>query len=364
VDGRRYKIALSLLQGIGISNTKTLVAYAGGSELVFTRSEKELSNLCDLSVKRIKKFQRKEALVRADEEIAFMDENGIQLHYYQDANYPSALKFCEDGPIVLFSKGNVQFNKQNIAVVGTRKISPYGKKLTQDLIRDLAPRGVQIVSGLAHGIDKEAHEAALANGLSTIAVLGHGLDLIYPAAHKSLAKRMLENGGIVTEFLSKTPGDPSNFPKRNRIVAGLSDATVVIESAITGGSLITANLALDYHRDVFAFPGNIDRPSSEGCNHLIRSRKAELITCATDMYPIMGWELEEEIEPVQESLFDSLVFEEQEIISCLRQQKEGIHIDDLGILLKLSNSAMSLHLMNLEMRGEIETYAGKSYRLV
>ncbi len=364
MDGRRYKIALSLLQGIGIANTKTLVAYAGGCENVFTRSEKELSKLGDLTIARIRKFQRKEALQRADEEIEFMEENGIQLHYYQDANYPSALKFCEDGPIVLFSKGNVQFNKQNIAVVGTRKITPYGKKITHDLISQIAPRDVQIVSGLAHGVDKEAHEAALANGLSTIAVLGHGLDLIYPAAHKSLANKMMENGGIVTEFLSKTAGDPSNFPKRNRIVAGLSDATVVIESAITGGSLITANLALDYNRDVFAFPGTVDRPYSEGCNHLIRSRKAELITCAADMYPIMGWELVEESAPTQVVLFDSLVFEEQEIISCLRKQKEGIQIDDLALLLNLSNSELSLHLMNLEMRGEIESFAGKSYRLI
>jgi len=365
VDERIYKIALSLLQGIGISNTKTLAAYVGGCEAVFTKTEKEIAKLSEIGLGKVKKFNRAAAIERAKQEVAFMDENGVQLHYYQDANYPSSLKFCEDGPIVFFSLGNVQFKKQNIAIVGTRKISPYGKKMTQDLVRDLAPRDVQIISGLAHGIDKEAHEAALENELSTVAVLGHGLELIYPAAHKSLAAKMLVKGGLITEFLSYTPGDPSNFPKRNRIVAGLADATVVIESAITGGSLITANLALGYNRDVFAVPGNVDRPFSAGCNHLIRSQKAHLITCASDMNDVMGWEeVDEEEGAVQEDLFDSFVFEEQEIISSLKKAKVGLPIDELALEVNLSSSELSLHLMNLEMKGKVESFGGKSYRLI
>lgn len=365
MDERIYKIALSLLQGIGISNTKTLAAYVGGCEAVFTKTEREISKLSEITLSKVKKFNRAAAIERAKQEVEFMDENGVQLHYYQDANYPSSLKFCEDGPIVFFSLGNVQFNKQNIAIVGTRKISPYGKNMTHDLVRDLAHRDVQIISGLAHGIDKEAHEAALENKLSTIAVLGHGLELIYPAAHKSLAAKMLAKGGLITEFLSYTPGDPSNFPKRNRVVAGLADATVVIESAITGGSLITANLALGYNRDVFAVPGNVDRPFSAGCNHLIRSQKAHLITCASDMNEVMGWEeIDEEESYDQSDLFDSFVFEEQEIISSLKKVKEGLPIDELALDVNLSSPELSLHLMNLEMKGKVESFGGKSYRLI
>jgi len=365
VDERIYKIALSLLQGIGISNTKTLTAYLGGCEAVFTKTDREIAKLSEVSLSKVKKFNRDAALERAKQEVQFMDEHGVQLHYYQDANYPSSLKFCEDGPIVFFSLGNIQFKKQNIAIVGTRKISPYGKKMTHDLVRDLAHRDVQIISGLAHGIDKEAHEAALENGLSTIAVLGHGLELIYPAAHKSLANKMLAKGGLITEFLSYTPGDPSNFPKRNRIVAGLADATVVIESAITGGSLITANLALDYNRDVFAVPGNVDRPFSAGCNHLIRSQKAHLITCASDMNQMMGWDEEEDEELFDQSdLFDSLIFEEQEIISSLKKVKDGLAIDELALEVKLPSPELSLHLMNLELKRKIESFGGKSYRLL
>lgn len=364
MDVRKYKIALSLLQGIGIANTKTLVAYAGSCEAIFTKSDKELAKLSTLTLSKVKKFNRKAALERAEQEVEFMTKNGVQLHYYQDANYPSPLKFCEDGPIVLFSIGNVTFHKQNIAIVGTRKITPYGKKNTHDLVRDIAHRNVQIISGLAHGIDKEAHEAALAHDLSTIAVLGHGLDLIYPAAHKMLAHKMLVKGGLITEFLSYTPGDPSNFPKRNRIVAGLADATVVVESAITGGSLITANLAIDYNRDVFAFPGNVDRPYSVGCNHLIRNQKAHLITSAADMNAVMGWEEEVEEEEEQTDIFDSLVFEEQEIISCLKKVKPGLAIDEIALQIKRPSSELSLHLMNLELKGKVESFGAKSFRLV
>jgi DNA processing protein len=363
VEERVYKIALSLLQGIGVIKTKTLVSYIGGAEAVFKASDKELAALSITSLKRIKELKRKEALERAREEVEFIDKNGIELHYYQDANYPVSLRFCEDGPLVLYSKGNVQFNKENIAVVGTRKASSYGKMIVQELMKDLAPRGVQIISGLAHGIDKEAHEAALANGLSTIAVLGHGLDLIYPAAHKNLANRMLETGGIVTEFHSKYPGDPSNFPKRNRIVAGLSSATVVIESAISGGSLITANLANDYSREVFAFPGNIDRLQSDGCNFLIRKNIAHLITCAEDMAEVMGWEKPTVTEPEQTDLFELPSVEEEKIIAVLKQMNQLIHFDELNEKTQMDIGELSLNLFNLEMRGKVESLPGNNYRI-
>lgn len=364
MDKRVYKIALGLLEGIGIANTKIMISYAGGLESVFTFSDKALAELCGLSLKKVKNFNRKAALERAEKELDFVDQNGIQLHYYQDKNYPPKLKFCEDGPLLLYSKGNVDFNKQNIAVVGTRKATAYGKSLTQQLIKNLAPRGVQIVSGLAHGIDKEAHEAALNNGLSTIAVLGHGLDMIYPAAHKKLAHQLLENGGLVSEFMSSSPLDPSNFPKRNRIVAGLSDATVVIESAASGGSLITADLAFNYNREVFAFPGNVDHMNSAGCHLLIQQEKARLITSAADMIPAMGWdEIKTQLEP-ETDLFDALTAEEEALIKILKKHKMPLHIDYLAEEVNCAVHELSMHLFNLQIRGMVDSLPGNRYVLI
>ncbi len=364
VEENIYKIAVSILQGIGIVNTKTLLAYIGGPKAVFEFSEKEIAERCDISIQKVKKFNRKAALKRAEDEIAFMEANNIQLHYYQDENYPAALKFCEDSPIVLFSKGNVNFNQQNISIVGTRKASSYGIKITKQFVKDLAPRGVQIISGLAHGIDKTAHEAALTNGLSTIAVLGHGLDLIYPAANKQLAHLLQDTGGLVTEYLSKTPGDPGNFPQRNRIVAGLSEATVVIESAITGGSLITGNLAFGYNREVFAFPGNIDRINSAGCNNLIQRNTAKLITTAEDMIAALGWEeIDTENSENQTDLFEAHTVDEDKIITALKTENKATHIDFLTKATTMSASEISLHLFNLEMRGSIQSLPGKMYQL-
>lgn len=358
-----YKIAVPLLQGIGIVNTKTLIAYAGSSKAVFELSDKEIAKLCDLPLQKVKKFNRQAALDRAAEEIEFIKANGIRTHYYLDENYPAALKFCADSPIVLFSKGKVNFNQQNIAIVGTRKASSYGIKITKKFVKDLAPRSVQIVSGLAHGIDKTAHEAALTNDLPTIAVLGHGLDLVYPAANRQLAQMMQETGGLVTEYMSKTPGEPGNFPQRNRIVAGLSEATIVIESAVTGGSLITANLAFGYSREVFAFPGNIDRINSAGCNNLIQRDIAKLITSADDMVTALDWEELDSENTMQADLFEAHTVDEDQIISFLRRENKSTHIDVLAKEAKMTASELSLHLFNLEMRGSLQSLPGKMYQL-
>ena len=356
-----YKIAVGLLQGIGIIKTKTLIAYAGGAKAVFSASDSELSRLSGASLNKVKQFNRKTALIRAEEELKFIEKCGVKIHYYQDNNYPTSLKFCDDGPIVLYSKGNIKFDQQNIAIVGTRKATAYGKSLTKKFIKDVSSQRAQIISGLAHGIDTQAHESALANNLSTIAVLGHGLDFIYPAANRKLAEKMLETGGLVTEYMSKTPGDPSNFPQRNRIVAGLSEATVVIESAAKGGSLITANLAFDYDRQVFAFPGNIDKDSSAGCNHLIRQNKAQLITSADDMLDVMGWEIDDSSEVVQSDLFEGMSVDEERVMSILKTEGKAAHIDLLSKVTKMILSELSLHLFNLEMRGAIRSLPGKMY---
>ncbi|MCG8575707.1 MAG: DNA-processing protein DprA [Flavobacteriales bacterium] len=362
MEERIYQIALGLLSGIGSIKAKLLVSYAGGLEAVFKESKKSLAKIEGIGSVAIQSMNREAALIRAEAELEFIEHHDIQLYYYQDVNYPQNLKNCEDGPVVLFSKGTVDFKRRSIAVVGTRKSTPYGKKMTHQLIEELAGMDMQIVSGLAHGIDKTAHEASLKNGLPTLGVLGHGLDYIYPAAHRPLAKKMLENGGLVTEFVSKTPGDPSNFPKRNRIVAGLCDATVVIESAESGGSLITANLANDYDRDVFAFPGNADQEQSKGCNNLIRRNRAHLITNAEDMLNVLGWELEEKPEE-QSQLFIQMSEEEEKLVRIFREKGE-VDIDNLSHKAQMSGGVLSMHLFNLEMKGLIKVMPGKRYSLI
>ncbi|MCB9224600.1 MAG: DNA-processing protein DprA [Crocinitomicaceae bacterium] len=362
MDERQYQIALSLLNGLGPVTAKHLVESIGSLEGVFKEKESNFRHIHGLRLENGQQLEREKALIRAEQELEFIEKNNVQLYFYQDINYPKLLRQCLDAPIVLYAMGKLNFNQKNIAIVGTRKSTIYGKKMTDDLVEDLAPHQVQIISGLAHGIDKAAHEAAIHNHLPTIGVLGHGLDSMYPAAHRQLAKKMLENGGVVTEFISGTIGDPINFPKRNRIVAGLSEATVVVESSETGGSMITANLANDYNREVFAFPGQADKESSKGCNNLIKRSKAHMITSAQDLIEELGWEIKEQaISQVEQQIAD-LNSAEQELISVFRTKGE-LDIDTLGETIGMNSSSLSIHLFNLEMKGLISTLPGKRYRI-
>jgi DNA processing protein len=362
VDERIYQIALSILTGLGPTTSKYLLEAVGSLEGVFKEKESNFRHINGLRLDSSRSLDREKALSRAEQELAFIEKNNIQFYFYQDPNFPQHLKQCADSPIVLFTMGNVHFNQNNISIVGTRKSTPYGKKITDQLVKDLAPHKVQIISGLAHGIDKCAHEAAIHNSLPTLGVLGHGLDSMYPAAHRALAKRMLDNGGVVTEFISGTVGDPTNFPKRNRIVAGLSQATVIIESSETGGSLITANLANDYNREVFAFPGPIDKESSKGCNNLIKRNRAHLITSAEDMVQVMGWENKEVPAQLFEKEIEDLNSDEKQVVTIFRDKGE-VDIDSLGSSLGMNSSNLSIHLFNLEMKGLIKTLPGKRYKL-
>jgi DNA processing protein len=363
MEERIEQIALSLLSGVGPVKAKTLVATVGSVSGVFKESDRALARIPGIGTHTLKSLNRSECLRRAEQELNFTEKYGIKIHFYQDETYPAKLKYCDDGPLVLYTKGKVNFHQKNIAIVGTRKATPYGKSITRDLISNLVDQGIQIVSGLAYGIDIEAHKAALEFEIPTLAVLGHGLDLIYPAAHKSTAKRMLESGGLVTEFLSNSGGDTSNFVKRNRIVAGMCDATVVIESAISGGSLITANLANDYNRDVFAFPGNVNQEFSKGCNDLIQRDKAHLITGAEDLMRIMGWEQREKPAVLQTELFAELNAEEDKIVQVLREKGE-LDIDSLSFGASLTSSVLSFHLFNLELKGLVRAAPGKKYSLL
>ncbi len=363
MEDKKFEIALSLLQGIGFHRAKALVSYIGSAEAVFREKPHVLSKIDGIGPHTLKVFNRESALERADLELEYISKHNIKPIYYLDEDYPKKLKNCDDSPIILYTKGNLDFNRKNIAIVGTRKATPYGKQMVNEFIKDIAFLKPQIISGLAYGIDIEAHHSALKNNLSTVGVFAHGLDIIYPLDHSAIAHQMLETGGWVTEFLFQTKMDPAYFPKRNRIVAGICDVTVVVESAEKGGSLITAGLANDYNRDVFAFPGCADRPYSKGCNYLIQKNRAHLITCAQDLIDIMEWDTDKAKKDIQTNIFIELTEEENKIFTILKENGL-IEIDNLSHLSNQTMSSLSVHLFNLEMKGAIRALPGKKYEVI
>lgn len=363
MQNKLYQIALSLIPKIGPIKAKTLVSHIGSAEQIFKEDKNTLGKIAGVGSFFLKDFNPKEHLQRAEHELNFMERNNVNCLYYKDEGYPYKLREAVDSPIVLFTKGNIDFTRKNIAIVGTRKATNYGKSLVQSFISDLKEYNVNVISGLAYGIDIEAHKAALNNNIPTIGVFARGLDAIYPAPHRPIANEMLESGGWVTEFLSETLGDASFFVKRNRIVAGICDTTVVVESAQKGGSLITAGLANDYNRDVFAFPGDTTREYSKGCNMLIQKNRAHLLTSAQDMIDILGWETPLKQNVFQTNLFLELTEDEQKVIDILKD-KGALHVDPLTNLANVSISVMSVNLFNLEMKGAIRALAGKRYEAI
>ena len=358
MENRIYQIALSLLNGVGSVKAKLLAQHY--PELEFLFKDKHIHKLSVEGIGREKllHLNREQAIDKARQEIEFLEEHGVSHYFYKNPNFPTALNETHDGPINLFTLGKVELNARNIAVVGTRKSTNYGKKMTDQLVEGLAHYPVQIVSGLAHGIDKYAHEAALRNDLPTIGILGHGLDTLYPAAHRSLARKMMEKGGLVTEFVSGVVGDPQNFPRRNRIVAGLCEATVVVESSESGGSMITANLANDYNRDVYAFPGFVDKESSKGCNNLIKRGKAHLISSAVDI--VESLQLKEDrtkLSSELQNIFEDLNTDESLIINYLKTHGATL-IDELSSRLGFSVADLSLHTFNLQMKDLVISLSG------
>lgn len=365
-DSLKHQLALTLTPKIGSVLAKRLVAYCGSAEAVFKESVRVLEKIPGIGRANALAISRpnKTIFERADEEIAFIEQNNIAPLFFTSTDYPKRLTHCDDGPALLFSKGKMDLNSARfVSIVGTRNATEYGRQLCEQLVKDLKSENVVIVSGLAYGIDICAHKAALKNQLPTICTLAHGLDRIYPSTHQNTAEKMLENGGWLTEFTSKTTPSRENFPSRNRIVAGMADAVVVIESKKSGGSLITANIANSYNRDVFAFPGRIGDSCSEGCNDIIKQNKAALIQSAKDLKYIMGWETEQKTAtPQQASLFVELSPLEEKIVSCLQKQLP-MGIDDLCYSTKLSMSQVSTLLLTLEFSGVIKSLPGKMYAL-
>ena len=365
----KYKIGITLIKGIGNTLAKNLIAYIGSAEAVFRESQAALSKIPGIGEMLSYEIISQNILARAEQEIEFIVKNKIQTYYYADKNYPFRLKECADSPIIMFSKGNCDLNNGKfVGIVGTRNATEAGKENCKKMIFDLAnaqPSTV-IVSGMAYGIDICAHKAAVDAGLATIGVVAHGLDRLYPAAHRPTAVKMMPNGALLTEYLSLTNPDRPNFVQRNRIIAGMCDATVVVESAAKGGALITAEVANDYNRDVFAFPGRVDDEWSAGCNALIKNQKASLIESADDILRFMNWEKQENgaSQVVQTTLFLDLSDNEQEVVSCLRQNSDGLQLNELSLKLEQPISKISSLLLEMEFKGVVKCLPGSVYKIV
>ncbi len=359
-----YQIAITQIPGVGGVTAKRLISYCGGVKQVFREKFRALTKIPGVGERIARAVRSHQLFEKAEAEITFMQKNGIRPLFYLDKEYPYRLKQCEDGPLLLFVKGDACLNHSRVvAVVGTRKITGYGREQCEQIVRNLAPYQAMVVSGLAYGVDACAHHAALQNKLPTVAVLGHGLDRIYPSLNRELARKILPEGALVTDFLSGTEPDRENFPKRNRIIAGLCDAIIVIEAAVTGGALITANIANTYNRDVFALPGKVTDKYSQGCNKLIRINKAHLIETVADMQYIMNWEPDgSKKDGKQTSLFVSLSKEEKQLAMFLKDHPEA-GIDSIVAGTGLNLGKTSSILLNLEFKGVVRPLPGKKFKL-
>ncbi|PHN07172.1 DNA-processing protein DprA [Flavilitoribacter nigricans] len=359
-----YKIGLTQIPNVGPVLARQLVAYCGSPQAVFEARRKELLQIPGIGVQTAAGVLNKEALLAAERECRFVEQFDIRPLFYLDPAFPTRLKHLSDAPILLYYRGNADLNHpRTVAIVGTRQPSPQGIRSCEQLVEELRGYGVQIISGLAYGIDICAHRQCLEVGIPTIGVLGHGLGRIYPAQHRQIAEKMSMEGGLLTEFTSGTAPEREHFPMRNRIVAGLCDALVVVETARKGGSMITAYMANDYHRDVFAFPGRARDHNVQGCNLLIKSHRAALIEQAADIAYVMRWEEPDQSQPKQTQLFVELTEEEKLIVNLL-QEHEGIDIDHLTFASQLKGSTLAGLLLNLEFKGMIKTLPGKRYTLI
>lgn len=363
-DELLYQLSISLIPGIGPRLAKKLISHSGSARDVFAEKAKALCKIEGINVNLARAIQHFSNFKGAEDELNFIRKNHIITRFFSDEDYPYRLKYCNDAPVLLFGKGNIDWNPQkSLSIVGTRRSSIYGERQCLKIVEDLASTGLSIISGMAYGIDIHAHRAAVKCHLPTLAIVAHGLDRLYPSIHKDVLDQMMENGGVITEFMSGSNPDRENFPKRNRIIAGFSDATLVVESGARGGSMISAEIAASYNRDVFALPGNIGSPMSEGCNYLIHTQKATLVRGARDIKKVMNWYDQKQRHPVQTTLFIDLNEDEQKIISLLHH-KGGSTIDTISIEIGLPMSKTSVHLLNLEFKGLIISLPGKVYKVV
>ncbi len=367
-SARFYDLALTFLPGVGGSTARRLVDFFGSAEAVFKAPEKDLLTIEGIGEVRASTLysdlRNAAYLKRAEVEMAFAGKHRIEMCTAEDAAYPTRLRQCEDSPYLLYCRGAANLNAARIvAIIGTRKPSDYGVQLCEQLVAALATENVLVVSGLAQGIDAVAHRQSVASGIPTAGVLAHGLDMLYPQAHRGMAAEMIEKGGaLLTEIPHGTKLNPNFFPVRNRIVAGMCDVTVIIESGIKGGSMITAYLAQGYNREIAAFPGRVGDAHAEGCNALIRRNVAALITNAADLLETMNWLRTAPKKVVQPKLMLTFSPEETKVVQALENQ-EKVHIDELLLTTGLPSPKLAATLLQLELQGIIRSLAGKGYRL-
>jgi DNA processing protein len=358
-----YQIAITKVDGVGPNLAKSLIAYCGSASAVFKQKKTELKKIPGIgavTAANISKFQNFKTI---EHEIELLNKHQIKTYFYLDKDYPQRLKHCEDCPLVLFYKGNADLNAKNIiSVVGTRKSTYYGKQFTEELIQTLKDYDVLVVSGLASGTDTNAHKSCVKFQIPTVGVLGHGLATIYPSSNYKLSEEMLENGGILTEYCYNTPGARENFPKRNRIVAGMCDALIVVESGMKGGSLITADLANQYNRDVFALPGKINDAWSQGCNRLVSKNQAAIISDIDGLIAELNLKSTHNIKsPFKLDLFNALTEKELDVVEILKTDK--LTIDQIYYHTNIEIGQLSLLLLNLELKNIVSVLPGKIYTL-
>ena len=367
-----YTMALTRISNFNFAQALELYKTVGSAQLLFEHRNEIGDILKDCSPRLVEALKDwDEPMKRAEYELKYMEEHGIRALTLSDEDYPQRLQECPDAPIILYYTGNCDLNQAKIvSIVGTRQITQYGQDLIRHFIADLRRHCPQvlIVSGLAYGVDINAHRQALENGYETVGVLAHGLDQIYPYRHKDTANEMVRHGGLLTEFMTQTNADKPNFVRRNRIVAGMADAVVLVESAAKGGGLITAEIAQSYDRNVFAFPGNVNAPFSQGCNNLIRDNGAALISNVDDFVHAMGWQDEAirrqaNADGIERDLFPDLSPEEQKIVSLL-QQTNDLQLNILSVKSSIPIGQLTALLFQLEMKGVVKPLAGGMYHLL
>lgn len=359
-----YQIALLEIDKVGVSIARKLIDQFGSAQAVFKASKEELRSLGNIGDSLVQGVSDANNLSFAEAQLKYAEAQGTQILSFYNKTYPNRLKHINDAPLVLYQKGNCDLNHQRmVAIVGTRNATDYGRDFCESLVEELKAYNAYVISGLAFGIDVCAHQSAISNEIHNVAVMAHGLDRIYPSEHRKIADKILDKGAILTEFPIQTNPDRENFPKRNRIVAGMVDAVVVIESALKGGSMITAKLGNDFNRDVFALPGrNIDS-QSKGCNHLIKTNQAHLMESTKDIGYILGWEKLKDEKPkvIQKELFLDLSSEEQQLVAVLQEGQKSM--DEIAIIVESPISKVSTQLLMLEFRGVVKQLPGKVYQL-
>ncbi|MBF4515344.1 DNA-protecting protein DprA [Flavobacterium sp. ANB] len=359
-----YLLALLKVDGVGDIMAKKLLKHFGSAEAIFKTKSSQIAAIDGVGSVLLKKLKDQTIFEKANQELEFIKSNNINVSFFQDESYPDRLKHCIDSPVLIFTAGNINLkNKRIISIVGTRQITSYGTEFCKKLIEDLAPLDPVIVSGFAYGVDIVAHQLAMEHNLQTIGVLAHGLNQIYPKTHKKYVAKMEENGGFITEFWSSANPDKENFVRRNRIVAGMTEATIVIESADKGGSLITANLANDYNRDVFAVPGRVTDKYSQGCNDLIKTQKASVLSSAADLVYMLNWDVENKAKPVQKMLFVELELDEQKVYDFLLKNGKEL-MDIIALRCDFPIYKISGLLLNMELKGVIRPLPGKLFEAI